>query len=458
MNIMLFGTGDCYSKYKKWFKKFHIVALLDNDRSKQGTEIDGHKVLAPAEGVRENYDYIFILSVHEAEMRKELQILGVEDSKILHYFGLHNFLKKEADIPRMPVHFYPYVEGKRTVLMLSYDLNPSGAFQAFFEAAVILQKSGYCVVAASMDDGPMKEEFLNSQIPVIVDPNMQIGTCSDIEWIQDYDVVFCNTLNFYYMLSKRVDSKQYIWWLHEPEIFYEGINTEEFRKISNENLHIYAAGGAAVAAFKKFQPELKVSLLRYGIQDVYLPTQKKACSERYKKKFAVVGNVQKYKGQDLLVDAIKSLDEETRQRSEFFIYGNKASKYAEDLILAAEKISNVHFEGAITRKELLEKLYDIDILICPSRADTMPLAVTEAMMLHIPCIVSNAVGTAEYITDGRDGIVFKSGDKHALARAIYRCVFDEIDLQVMGDAGRNLYDSYFSMEMFEKTLLDIFVK
>lgn len=455
MNIILFGTGDCYLKYKKWFEQFHIVALLDNDRNKQGTQIDGHSVLSPVEGVEENYDYIFILSVHEAEIRKELRGLGVEDTKILHYHELRTFLAEKAAIKRMPVQFYPYEDETRTVLMLSYDLNASGAFLAFFEAAVILKKNGYRVVVASMDNGPMRKKLMDSGIAVIIDPNMQIGTCSDIDWMKIYDVVFCNTLNFYHMLSKREESQKYVWWLHEPETFYEGIDAEELRQLSDKNLHIYAAGRVAAEAFKKFHPDAKVSLLRYGIPDAYMYSEKPARREEDKKRFAVVGNVQNYKGQDILIDAIKLLDEKARQESEFFIYGNRVSKYAEDLMLEAKDLSCVHFEGAITHEELLEKLRDIDVLICPSREDTMPVAVTEAMMLNIPCIVSDAVGTAEYITNDRDGMIVKSDDRNALAKAICRCISDDVDLKSMGTAARNLYDNYFSMNVFEKTLLEM---
>ena len=455
MDIMLFGTGDCYSKYKKWFEGFHITALLDNDRGKQGTKIDGYRVLVPAEGVRENYDYIFILSVHEAEIRKELRELGVENSKIRHYHDLHTFLAENSAIKRLPVRFYPYGESSRTLLMLSYDLNPSGAFLAFYEAAVVLKKNGYCILFASMNDGPMRKKLTDSGIAVIVDPNMQIGTCHDIDWMQAYDVVFCNTLNFYRMLSKREDSKIYVWWLHEPETFYEGINAGELIKLPNKNLHIYAAGKPAIEAFKKFQPNTEVSLLQYGIPDVGVYNERHAGRECGKRKFAVVGNVQDYKGQDILIGAVKLLDDDKRSHSEFFIYGNKASKYAEDLMQEAEELPCVHFEGEILRGDLLERICGFDALICPSRADTMPVAVTEAMMMHIPCIVSDAVGTAEYISDGRDGIVFKSGDTEALAKAVCRCISGGVDLETMGNEGRKLYDRYFSMEVFEKKLLEM---
>ena len=462
MDIMLFGTGDCYFKYKKWFEGFHIVALLDNDRKKQGTQIDGHRVLSPAEGVKEHFDCIFILSVHEVEIKRQLRGLGVDDSKIRHYYGLHRFLTEMSEMRKLPVHFYPegfdkepIPERKRTVLMLSYDLNPSGAFFAFFEAAVILKESGYHVVFASMNDGPMKKEIGDLGIPLVVDPNMQISTCVDTDWLAFYDTIFCNTINFYRMLSKRDETKTYLWWLHEPEIFYGGIDEEEIRKLSCKNLWIYAAGRAAVDAFKRVKPDAEVSLLLYGILDRCVGGERPSCENSSRKKIAVVGNVQNYKGQDVLIAAARLLEETVRMRLDFYLYGNLVSKYAKDLMEEAKDLPFVHFEGEIDHEELLKKLSSMDALLCPSREDTMPVAVTEAMMFGIPCIVSDTVGTAEFISDGVDGMVFQNDDAAALAKTIARCVSGEVDFAAMGNAARRLYEKKFSMKVFEKNLLKV---
>ena len=62
MKYLLFGTGDYYRRYQKWFDKEEVAALLDNAADKQGTRIDGKAVLAPEDGVRLDYDRIVILS------------------------------------------------------------------------------------------------------------------------------------------------------------------------------------------------------------------------------------------------------------------------------------------------------------------------------------------------------------------------------------------------------------
>lgn len=50
MRFLLFGTGDYYNRFKKWFAQHEVLALLDNSVQKQYTEIDGLSVLPPKEG------------------------------------------------------------------------------------------------------------------------------------------------------------------------------------------------------------------------------------------------------------------------------------------------------------------------------------------------------------------------------------------------------------------------
>ena len=83
MRILVFGTGDYYERYKKWLRNDDIVALLDNNKGKQGQIIDGNHVLSPEDAVRKlDFDAVFILSAHVSEMTKQLLRLGVCGERI----------------------------------------------------------------------------------------------------------------------------------------------------------------------------------------------------------------------------------------------------------------------------------------------------------------------------------------------------------------------------------------
>ena len=52
MKYLIFGTGEYYSRYKKWFEKEEIAALIDNAPEKQGTCQDEIQILSPEQGVQ----------------------------------------------------------------------------------------------------------------------------------------------------------------------------------------------------------------------------------------------------------------------------------------------------------------------------------------------------------------------------------------------------------------------
>ena len=92
MRFLLFGTGDYYNRFKKWFAQHEVLALLDNSVQKQYTEIDGLSVLPPKEGIDLPYDSIVILSFYVESMKKQLLSLGVEEDRIYHFYDLRELL------------------------------------------------------------------------------------------------------------------------------------------------------------------------------------------------------------------------------------------------------------------------------------------------------------------------------------------------------------------------------
>ena len=79
MKYLLFGTGDYYNRYKKWFEPEDVLALLDNAPEKQNTLLDGIPVLSPQEGIKLEYDVVIILSFYVKSMKQQLVELGVEE-------------------------------------------------------------------------------------------------------------------------------------------------------------------------------------------------------------------------------------------------------------------------------------------------------------------------------------------------------------------------------------------
>ncbi|MBR3834105.1 MAG: hypothetical protein IKJ73_07285 [Lachnospiraceae bacterium] len=266
MKYLLFGTGDYYERYKKWFPKEDVLALMDNSPMKVGTQIDGVNVMTPQDAVKLPYDTIVILSFYFVEMKNQLLELGVDETKIFHFYDLPKVLP--ASTPRREIKYWGVNstnDEKKRVLLLSHDLTLGGPSLALLHGAKVLHKGGYQVVFASMLDGPLREDVLMQGISVIVDENLQRDTMEEVEWIKDFDLVICNTINYHVFLSRRKKDIPVIWWLHDSPFFYGGIDKELLKSIDTSNMKVVSVGPVPRAAMQEYRPSLEIGDLLYGV-------------------------------------------------------------------------------------------------------------------------------------------------------------------------------------------------
>lgn len=451
MKFILFGTGDYYQRYKKWFGREEIVALIDNSGRRQHTRIDGIEVLSPEEGIRCRYDYIVILSFYVKAMRRQLLEMGIPCDKILHFFELYKL--KAVRNKSFGMQFFGRSEEevrkrrRDSVLLLSADLEPqSGPAAALARFAGVLKKNGYGVVFGSMQDGFQKEKLLAEGIPVVIDPNLQVKQMADIEWTHGFRKVVCNTIGFNVFVSRRDGNTPVDWWLHDSSFFYDGVDIGLMKDTDFSNVGIYSVGKIPKMAMQKILPELEIKELLYGLAD-----------EPRTVNFIVLGYIEDRKGQDILLEAIRLLDDTTKTRAMFYFVGTDTSEMAAQIKSQAVGIPQIVVTGRVGDHEKKAFLNLADVIVCPSREDPMPGTVTEAMMAEKVPIVSDATGIADYIRDGVDGFVFPSGDSRMLKEKIEFCVSHMERVKEMGKLARKIYEGHFSMEAFEKRVLEIMI-
>lgn len=459
MKVLLFGIGDYYNRYKKWFEQQEILALLDNSVQKQHKVIDGFNVLAPEEGIKLNYDIIVILSFYVKQMKQQLISLGVDQNRIYHFYDLHQLFRIDR-VKRTAQYFLnaeEIVECRKSIsskiLLLSNDLSLGGPEIALFYAAKVLKNRGYLVVFASMLDGPLKQQLIENNISVIVDENLQISTMQEINWVNTFSLILCNTLNFHIFLSERDTRIPVVWWLHDAAFFYEGVNRNIIGKVSLTNLKAVSVGPIPKEAVREFLPDMVCNELLYGVADTESNTVLK--KEKESIRFITIGFFETRKGQDILLQAIRKLPDNIRSNSEFYMIGYEETLFGEQIRRESSDISEIVLTGSLGRERIHELLNSSDVLICPSRQDPMPTVAAEAMMHSVPCIVSDAVGTAAYIHNGKDGFIFPSEDAQALTEWIEWCVTNKAELKNMGKKARKLYEEYFSIPIFEKRFMEV---
>lgn len=461
IKYLLFGTGDYYERYKKWFEQEKVVALLDNSPEKQNTIIDGIKVLSPEDGVKLPFDVIVILSFYVKEMRQQLNQLNIPNNKIYHFYDLHQLIYQKEN--KKAIQYYGDAENiikindctTRKILLLSQDMTLGGPAIALFHAAKVLLEQGYLVVYASMLDGPLREKLLESNIPVVVDVNLQIETMEDADWTSHFSLLFCNTINFHVFLLKRTTNIPVIWWLHDSEFFYHGIKSETLRSINTNNLKVCSVGPIPERAMHNIWTELSIGRLLYGVKDsvgdigrIRKNGEKKVC-------FVTIGYIENRKGQDILVEAIRLIPPNIREKAEFYFIGQNASVFAQKLIKETRDISEIVITGPVDREKIDKILDCADVMICPSREDPMPTVAAEAMMHGVPCIVSDVTGTAEYIENGINGFVFPVEDMQELSREIIWTVLNKEKICNMGINARLIYEKIFSIDAFKNNIVKL---
>ncbi|EOS69969.1 hypothetical protein C818_02132 [Lachnospiraceae bacterium MD308] len=461
MTYLLFGAGDYYERYKKWFDKKTVLALLDNSSKKQNRLIDGIKVLSPEDGVKLQFDIVVILSFHVKAMKRQLLELGVPEEKIYHFYDLHRlFYKKEH---KKPILYYGISEEiatsneyqKRRILLLSQDMLLGGASIALFHAAKVLAENKYNVVFASMIDGPLREKLLSENIPVIIDVNLQLRTMRETEWLAGFSLIFCNTINFHIFLLKRNNNVPIIWWLHDSAFFYAGVSRDVLQSLDRTNMKIYSVSSIPENAIKQYISDIETERLLFGVEDIVECADRKGQIQKDKICFTVIGDIEERKGQDILIRSVRRISEIERKNIVIFLVGRSVSMMAQQLKMDIKELPEIIMTGAVDRKGIDEILNKTDILICPSREDAMSMVAVEAMAHQVPCIVSHVTGIAEYIQNGIDGLIFRSEDTKELAEKIKWCIENREELPGMGVRSRKIYDTYFSMDVFEKNLLDI---
>src|SRR5581483_6522141 len=103
--------------------------------------------------------------------------------------------------------------------------------------------------------------------------------------------------------------------------------------------------------------------------------------------------------------------------------------------MAASGDRRITYAGPRYGEALLEEYASAAVLVLPSRHESSPMAVQQAMAAGLPVVASRAGGADRLVEDGSTGLLVAPEDEAAIAEAII-AMLPTADLEAMGSAGR----------------------
>lgn len=448
MEIIIFGTGKYYQNRRRYLKKDDIIAFLDNDVNKQGKQLDGVTIYHPEEACRLSYDYIVVMGREsfQKQMKEQLVSYGIDAARILTFAEWQVVHSDGTSLLYYRMDCESLFLAKKKVFLVTHELSYTGAPIVVFDMAKILKNNGYYPIITCAEDGELRKEIVEYGIPVIIENRINRKNKFIWDLIMESEFIVLNTLEVRNLIPEFNDcGKPVIWWLHESDMSYQYVSDMSIITNVSENIHIYSAGPLPYEAYAKHTGNTNVKELLYGVND-----------REQKIVFAIVGCISYRKAQDIFVQAVECLLPEERQKAEFWVIGTCLDNEIMNIVKLKEmQFSEIKVMPPMTRSKWEDVSNNVDVLVCPSRNDPMPVVVTEFIRDKKTCIVSDMTGSARYMQDEINGLICKADDAESLAEKMRWAIKNHSKLSEIGEAARKIYDEKFTMDIFEQNILEI---
>jgi glycosyltransferase involved in cell wall biosynthesis len=106
------------------------------------------------------------------------------------------------------------------------------------------------------------------------------------------------------------------------------------------------------------------------------------------------------------------------------------------------------FAGWLNRPQVVELLARSDVLLLPSRAEGLPVAILEAMAYGLTIITAPVAAIEDAIADHETGLLVPAGDAAALAAALLEVMSDAGLREKLGHAARDRYRREFTLKIY----------
>jgi glycosyltransferase involved in cell wall biosynthesis len=172
----------------------------------------------------------------------------------------------------------------------------------------------------------------------------------------------------------------------------------------------------AVQWLQQHYPHLEVHRIEHAPDWIFHRVQRRP--ETSPLQFLFIGAINMIKGADLLLGALGRL----RNELDFglTIIGSAEAKFLRTMKSSTDGKfwQRIRFMNNLTPAEVAAELARATIMLFPTRADTSPNSVKEAVVAGVPVVASAIGGIVDYVVPGRNGSTFNAGNLQGFIEAI----------------------------------------
>jgi len=343
------------------------------------------------------------------------------------------------------------------VLFVSHETTLSGAPIQLVHLAGWLQERGWNILVTTPDHGPISEMLAARGVPTVVEPTLLTDLTHEglRERCREFDVVVANTIASWPAIrAARLEGKPSLWYLHETLVAVRLIRTIREMASALTMADLLVTPTRQTARIYRGLTEAPIEVVPYGI-----PRPATISSQpNDKMRFLTLGSFEPRKGQDILAEAIGRLDAASRGRSRFKMAGRVLDEmFYTELRSAVAEFPEVELIDALDHSDALRLLNETDMLVLPSRDETMPIAILEAMGLGKAVISTDVGGVREWLRDGMNGLLVEKENPEALAEALANCATDRELVDRLQAAGARTFERHFTLDRFAARFAELLV-
>ena len=312
-----------------------------------------------------------------------------------------------------------------------------------------LQQRGWTITMVAPESGPISDLLAAEGINVVLDGTLLTDPSQTrLQAIcAQFDLVVANTIVAWAAVRSAFRLKiPVIWYLHETLVAFRLMRQIPEIQPTLRMADLLITPTQRTAEIYQSVADTPVAVVPYGIP---VPPQVALKKKGDARTFVTLGSFEPRKGQDILLEAIGLFNEVTPNKDSFKMAGRVLdSAFFERLQARAADLENVELISALDHSQATALLAEADAIVSPSRDETMPIAILEAMGLGKAVVTTDVGGIREWIYDEMNGLIVPPENPNELAAALTRCATDTNLLAQLGATARRTFDEHFTLERF----------